>query len=132
MDKSSLPNPDKTGLCGRGTEGACIITRPPGNGVLSFRMTARYETGFSLSPGLFPCAAGIPIPPKTIAASRAGVYTLLQNAYWVLNPNSGKGPPSAAFSSSLTGRLRVLPGASNHEVYSQPVKSLVFSTCKGA
>ena len=69
---------------------------------------------------------------KQSRASRAGVYTLLQNAYWVLNPNSGKGPPSAAFSSSLTGRLRVLPGASNHEVYSQPVKPPVFSARKGA
>lgn len=41
-------------------------------------------------PGLFSCAAGSPIPHKTIVASRAGVYTLAQNACWELDPKPRK------------------------------------------
>lgn len=62
MDKSSLPNSDKMGLCGRGTEGGLYpFTRTPGNWLVSFRKTARRETEPRLMPGLF----GIPIPLKS-------------------------------------------------------------------
>ena len=69
-------------------------------------------------PGLFSCAAGMPIPPKTIVASRAGVYALLQNACW--------GPDPKLQKSTATGGL--FPSRSSLP-YSAPARARSRSTC---
>lgn len=81
-------------------------------------------------PGLFSCAAGIGVPPKTIVASRAGVYALPQNACWVLDPKLQK--------STANGGLFHRPyrsgcascGRCEHTSF-QPVKSPVYQRPQG-
>lgn len=55
------------GLCGRRTERACMIYPEPPKTVFqrSAQPAPAWEVCF-LMPGLLSCAAGIPIPPKTI------------------------------------------------------------------
>ena len=50
------------------------------NGLLSLCMTVPAWDCPCLTLGLLSCVTGVPVPYKTIVASRAGVYTLLQNA----------------------------------------------------
>ena len=40
---------------------------------------------------------GNPNPTQTNRGNRAGIYTLLQNAYWVLEPRSPKKPAAVIF-----------------------------------
>lgn len=79
-------------------------------------------------PGLFSCAAEIPIPHKTIAASRAGVYTLLQNACWGLDPKPRKGTASDALFHRPHGAATHPADAFKYERYtfSQPVNPFVY------
>ena len=84
-------------------------------------------------PGLFPCVADVPIPYKTIVASRAGVYALLQNACWGPDPKTRKEPPATALFTALTGRLRILRTLSNMRdtPFSQAVRFNVFQRPQG-
>ena len=90
-------------------------------------------------PGLFSCATGIPIPPKTIVASRAGVYALLQNACWVLEPKPGKSAATDGLSITSDGVAAHPAGRFQREVSlslagqvsrpTAPVRARSRSTC---
>lgn len=67
---------------------------------------------------------------KTIVESRASVYALLQNAYWITGTQSPeKSTLRQSFSSSLTGRLYVQPDAIS--MLSRPVKPPAYQRLQG-
>lgn len=84
-------------------------------------------------PGLFSCAAGIPIPHKTIVASRAEVYTLVQNACWGLAPKPLNRTASDAPFHRSHGAATHLADAFKYErhTFSQPVNPSVYQRLQG-
>ena len=76
-------------------------------------------------PGLFPCAAGNSNPTENKRGKQGrSIYTPVKRLLGTGTQTPEKGRHRQSFSTPLTGRLRVLPDASIHETYSQPVKSL--------
>ena len=71
-------------------------------------------------PGLLSCAAGIPIPPKTIRQAEHKRTHLCKMLVGFWNPNPGKAPPPAAFSLAPDGVAARLADASKSKKYPFP------------